>query len=894
MRTTLTAMLAFLALAATAATFTVATDGSGQYTTVADAVAAANASADPASEVVLKAGDYPVAAPVTLSGPVTVKSQSGNPADTSVYTLAANGVFILASGDAVLSGICVSNGTATSACTGGNVTVTDGGTVTNCWIAYGKAGNAGGKRGGGIGGMNVFVTHCRFFGNKTTGNGLGTGIYATGDNTVITRSEFFNNRNANGTDSGNGAIWIGEGAATISHCIVTNNYAGAPCARSAGGGGIYCADNSPALIEWCFVADNTAGQQTGGGGICHRCMSGLIRHCTVVNNLADFGGGVSGYYGNTAAMENCIVWNNEGAYASAAGQPEFHGSGYFRAAVVSNVCSSVSIGTGPMVADPMFADAASGDYRLSKNSPCIGAGTDGLDLGCFPHDTGDFECGILVDAIAPQREGVRTFTAVARGAAVSSPSFRWSLDDGGWSAWSPNAAFAPDLAPGPHTIRLEAKDGSFTDSAERAYLVAPADVYLAKDGAAPAEPYATRATAATDFAEALRYCADGTTLHVSDGDYPATSALRVRPRVAIISDNGPAKTSLYRPGPYKGGASFRIVHLLSAGSLFSGFTVSNGFSASGRSITGSAAAFAGSTVSNCVFTKNCHTGSGYSGGATVLCDNSHFTHVEVSANEIVGVGGAGGAGGGMRVFGGSSLVEDSLFANNHGSMYYLYGAALGIQSPLNNSETVRIVRCAFINNSTYGSRRNNTNGGPAGAVFVNNYNAVFENCLFAGNSAGSSCGAIWQQTPAKSVTCVNCTFQGNFSNRGPAVCFADNASAASTFLNCIFDGNYTNTLSYSVGDFWNLPAASATIGGNCFGAPSAFATPADIVADPRFRDAAGGDYRLSSGSPARDIGQAYDWHGGALDIARRGRAWGGTPDAGCLEYRNDATVLRAR
>ena len=57
-----------------------------------------------------------------------------------------------------------------------------------------------------------------------------------------------------------------------------------------------------------------------------------------------------------------------------------------------------------------------------------------------------------------------------------------------------------------------------------------------------------------------------------------------------------------------------------------------------------------------------------------------------------------------------------------------------------------------------------------------------------------------------------------------------------------------------------------------------------VNANPRFVDAANGDFRLSMGSPCKDAGILEGWMAGAFDLAGGKRVFNGVPDIGCYEF----------
>ena len=122
-------------------------------------------------------------------------------------------------------------------------------------------------------------------------------------------------------------------------------------------------------LEYCLIVGNIAFNEEPGHGAAYYYGQGggaygsTLRHCTVVNNMAEFwpgyeweeppqtsGGEGGGVYGCT--LENCIVYGNEGEITPDASSSEYSND------------SLVGV-------DPLFANAANGDYRLMSSSPCV-------------------------------------------------------------------------------------------------------------------------------------------------------------------------------------------------------------------------------------------------------------------------------------------------------------------------------------------------------------------------------------------------------------------------------------------------------------------------------------------------------------------------------------------
>ncbi|OQB42787.1 MAG: WD domain, G-beta repeat [Candidatus Latescibacteria bacterium ADurb.Bin168] len=213
----------------------------------------------------------------------------------------------------------------------------------------------------------------------------------------------------NTSNFGGGLVCEGTNATFIA-CTISDNFA------SGSGGGVVC-NSATTVFERCTIANNTAsGSTIVGGGV--YCVGGLTKltHCAIAGNTATYGGG--GLYvrpygllqkttkavvtsctitGNTAPegsgvfnedsllISNSVVWGNNAKGMDSVGP------------VVASYCDVQNVlfsGTGNISDDPLFVDAANGDFHLQESSPCIDTGdpatsdADGTraDMGAFFYD----------------------------------------------------------------------------------------------------------------------------------------------------------------------------------------------------------------------------------------------------------------------------------------------------------------------------------------------------------------------------------------------------------------------------------------------------------------------------------------------------------------------------
>ena len=257
-------------------------------------------------------------------------------------------------------------------------TVIDGGGAARC----ARLGNSGGWT----------ETELHAFTLRNGAAGEGAGAFAgTLEDCVIT--------NCSATSYGGGVYW-----ATLRHCTLCGNHT-----RAHGGAASSCD------LYGCTLRGNSADSY---GGATYR---GTLYDCLVVDNVAPYCGGT--YEG---VLYNCTVVRNISGNASYNGCV-YAGTAYNSIIASTNAndgktstaslggislyssCISFPAGRGYSLydrggnvwTDPRFADAAHGDFRLRRSSPCLGAGAPGhvktatdldgnprvrdgaVDLGCY-------------------------------------------------------------------------------------------------------------------------------------------------------------------------------------------------------------------------------------------------------------------------------------------------------------------------------------------------------------------------------------------------------------------------------------------------------------------------------------------------------------------------------
>ena len=287
-------------------------------------------------------------------------------------------------------------------------------------------------------------------------------------------------------------------------------------------------------------------------------------------------------------------------------------------------------------------------------------------------------------------------------------------------------------------------------------------------------------------------------------------------------------------------------------------------------------------VNNCTFQDN----RAYSGaGVWASSGLPMFTHCRFIGNLSI----ASGAGGldTQTVTSAHMLVQDCWFESNINSG----GAGGGLKATYAD-----VLHCTFIDNTA-----------DDGGAMMLAVEGLAEDCIFMGNSCGSSGGAVWNSGDSFSgaplgdrVSFVNCLFARNSAYRGGGLAVYQGHGVGPTIVNCTFADNTAvleggglhvdssvgapyNTLPIVANTvFWGNSDATGTSEagqimldgqvyptiGNCDvqGWTGALGGSGNFGLDPQFQDPDGcdgildnadDDYRLGTTSPCRDAGDDY-------------------------------------
>jgi len=268
--------------------------------------------------------------------------------------------------------------------------------------------------------------------------------------------------------------------------------------------------------------------------------------------------------------------------------------------------------------------------------------------------------------------------------------------------------------------------------------------------------------------------------------------------------------------------------------------------------------FVSGTITNCVISLNKSFHASYGGGIHLRPDADGPCKIR---NSTI----SGNTNGGVWMDGkqwGSWMTDCTITNNESNSVYLLDGFTVSNCVIRDNKGTVR---CR---------------------------DGMIRNCIIAGNSNNGTGGGLWIDSASRTALVSSCTIASNWSKfTGAGLRFeATNVNQLSV-SSCIIYSNGVN----GTDDVYDAraPTNYNALQYSCIGTNPGFTGAVIIVADPVFKDPAGGNYRLSGSSPCVNRGSNETWMTNACDLDNNRRIRYGTVDMGAYERINEGTIYSA-
>ncbi len=768
---------------------------------------------------------------------------------------------------------------------------------------------------------------------------------------------------SNITFSGNSANSVGGMYNNSSSPTLTNvSFIGNTASLASGSGGMHNQDSSPILTNVQFIGnsgysgggmsnsyssptltnvlfrDNTA--VLSGGGMVNFAGSPILTNVIFSGNSVTYvgglGGGMYNYSSSSPILNNCIFWGN---IATSGRQIHIDGgtttlnySCYSNEA--GDISGTITEGDGNITSDPLFIDAANGDFRLYGNSPCVDAGNNDANTATTDVrgeariqngtiDMGSYEWTTSVDpASSPMAVTTAAVTTYDHASATMGGEV---TSDGGSTVTDRGVVYNttgnPILTLSDTKVAIGSGTGIFSQEETglnysttyyvKAYVINATDTvygseqsfttyaipvtYYVNDDATGANNGENWDNAFTSLQSALDLAAPGDQIWVAKGIYTPESTYD-------LMDSEPR---------------FRHFRMVEGVAIYGGFA-GDEETVDERSDFGEGSAnetiLSGDIGTENDSTDNCYhlffhpdtlgltasaildgftitggnadgTGHAFGGGMYNNSSSPALTNVTFSGNT------ANYSGGGMYNNSSSSPILASVrFSGNTatwgGGMY-------------NNSSSPTLTNVTFSGNTVnnLGGGMYNESSSPiltnitfsennadssGGGMFNESFSPILTNVTFSGNSAGFGGG---MSNYSSSPTLTNVTFSGNTANSsGGGV--LNYSSSSPTLNNCILWGN---TASSGGDQIYQEEGSTTTLNYSCFSNGtndiSGTITEGDgnITSDPQFIDAANGNLRIYGISPCVDAGNNSD-NTEAKDIRGEVRIQNSTIDMGAYEW----------
>ncbi|RJR16407.1 MAG: hypothetical protein C4581_09960, partial [Nitrospiraceae bacterium] len=219
-----------------------------------------------------------------------------------------------------------------------------GHSITNTVVRNNSA-TAGG--GGGLFPQNTTLTITGSTIKDNTATSHGGGVYSNSTPVNYYRSKLTGNTSS----TLGGAMYLSNSSAsgTFENCIVAGN-------RGTGGGMVYANGGTVNIIN-STVADNQATTGNGGALRTSTTTTMTVRNSILWNNTAAVDGHLAYFNGGTLNISDSIIsTGGDGVYTDAP---------YIEGTLTLNISGYMSEN------DPLFVDAANGDYHIQSHSPAV-------------------------------------------------------------------------------------------------------------------------------------------------------------------------------------------------------------------------------------------------------------------------------------------------------------------------------------------------------------------------------------------------------------------------------------------------------------------------------------------------------------------------------------------
>ena len=558
------------------------------------------------------------------------------------------------------------------------------------------------------------------------------------------------------TSNGNrvAGVSLETDAAFMTRCMVDHN-------ASSGGNGIggVRIQKSGGVIDNCLVWANSGGSgDYGAGGVSVRpdAWGGKMKviNCTIVGNTAvKSGGGLKVEVSYISATEAPWIVNTiiSGNTAPDGADLLFNSDNTKNLTGFNCLCPTVTYGTNPQTAAPLFVDAENGDFRLQpaskarnngdKNKAAAALGLEDLegmtdyygsdrvlegevDIGCaeFMVDPDQPTCVIAIDKEAVVTGDDVTLTAVADGFGDAEDIvYAWQIQFPGSEARSMSGAsvLLEELEFGSYVANVTVSSASLGKSAEASefsFLVLPKTLYVtSKENPTAAAPYGTPETAATSVQDALVIAVEGATVVLDEGTHKVSDTVVVPKGVSVVGA-GRDMTTIYATQEFD-----PVVRINGVGAQVSQLTVAHGRMKNwwNQSASGVVIGTDGGTLADCRVTDCGGTVSRIFGSVNISGGDALVTRCLIDGNFSLGDGSTCGG-----IVASAGRIEHCVITNNEGYASAYYGNYNG--SGLCLKGAVTVLNCTIIGNRM-------AEGQDGSGVHVMNDNAVVRNCIIDGN-----------------------------------------------------------------------------------------------------------------------------------------------------------------